>query len=255
MNPESEDRLPERTRDSHLSAREQLAPETTIAVAALFIAVAGLARTIGGFAAAIAAAAIGAAVASLLLVPLARMRHNVHWLTLALTVALVITAAAFTGLFAYDAVQIDNASATRSAIRTAIVKSYDAELSWYKDPTSDKTALLERWFVPVAAGGERLRIIEAAVARLRRCHREIGSAAAATTFVSSITVAGADAEAHTVQSLYQPIFDLRNGKWVARLLPPQDLSFSVPDQLYLLRHIGGHWKVQSSPQPQNLGPC
>jgi predicted PurR-regulated permease PerM len=233
MNLESEERPPERTRDGHLGAREQLAPETTIAVAALFIAVAGLARTIGGFAAAIAAAAIGAAVASVLVVPLVRIlararqeeaRHNPHWLTLALTVALVITATAFTGLLAYDAVRIDSASATRSAIRTAIVKSYDAEVSWSKDPTSDKTALLERWFVPVAAGGERLRIIEAAIARLRRCHREIGSAAATTTFVSSITVVGADAEAHTVQSLYQPIFDLRNGKWIARPLAPQDLS-------------------------------
>lgn len=254
-----------RASDTEPAALAKLAPETTIAVAALFVAVAGLARTIGGFAAAVTAAAVGAALACLLVVPLVRTvvqlreakgRHRrVDWLALALTTALVTTAAAFSGLFVYDAVRINNDSATRSAIRNAILKSYDAELSSYKDPTSDKTASLEQWFVPVSAGGERLRIIEAAIARLRRCNRKIGSNAATTTFVASITVAGSDAEAHTVQSLYQPIFDLRNGKWVERPLAPQDLSFSVPDQLYLLRHIEGHWKVQSAPQSQNLGAC
>src|SRR5438094_568266 len=125
------------------AARDQLAPETTIGVAALFIAVAGLARTIGGFAAAVTAAAIGAAIAC-----------------------------------------------------------------------------------------------------LRRCHRKIGSQAQTTTFVSLIDVSGSDAQAHTVQSLYQPVFDFKNGKWVPHPLPPASLSFSMPDQLYLLRRVGGHWKVQ-----------
>jgi hypothetical protein len=68
-------------------------------------------------------------------------------------------------------------------------------------------------------------------------------------------VSGSEAEAHTVQSLFQPVFELKNGKWVERQLAPQDISFSVPDQLYLLNHVGGHWKVQSAPQPQNLQGC
>jgi hypothetical protein len=245
------------------SAREQLAPETTIGVAALFIAVAGLARTIGGFAAAVTAAAIGAAIALLLVVPLLRavqrhrQRHErrIEWLPLALLAALVTTAGAFTGLFVYDAVRLANDASTKDAIRSAILNSYSAELSWYKAPTTDKAPLLEKWFVAPSAGGERLTIIEAAVARLRRCHRKIGAQAETTTFVSSIDVSGSDAEAHTVQSLYQPVFDFKNGKWVPHPLPPASLSFSVPDQLYLLRRVGGHWKVQSAPQPQNLGPC
>ena len=57
-------------------------------------------------------------------------------------------------------------------------------------PTSNKTALLEQWFVPASAGGERLSIIEAAIARLRRCDRKIGPKAATTTFVASMTVSG-----------------------------------------------------------------
>lgn len=178
-----------------------LAPETTIGIAALFVAVAGLARTIGGFAAAVTAALVGAALATLLVVPLLRALEErragragaAGWLTVGLAASLVTTGAAFSGLFAYDAVHLANAASTRDAIRTAILKSYAAELSWYKNPSSDRRALLEQWFVPVAAGGERLRIIEAEIARLRRCQRKVGAEAATTTFVSSITVSGSSA--------------------------------------------------------------
>jgi hypothetical protein len=244
--------------------RASLGLESAIAVAALVVAVAGLARTIGGFAAEVTAAAVALAVASLLAVPAGRtIAHAIRTksfqgtdgLTLGLSIALVTTALALCGLFAYDSARIESDKATRSAIRTAILKSYAAELSWYKDPSSDKRALVEEWFVPAASGGERLAIVEAAIARLRRCHRKIGAQARTTTFVSSIDVNGSEAEAHTVQSLYQPVFDLRNGVWVPRELPPEDLSFSVPDQLYLLKKSDGRWKVQSAPQPQNLGPC
>lgn len=241
--------------------REQLRPETTVAVAALFIAVAGLAREIGGFAAAIAAAAIGAAVALLLFVPLLRMHRRPSPLAAgrrlapALAGALVLTSAAFSGLFVWDAVRLTDDAATRDAIRTAILQSYSAEISWYKNPSADRAAQLERWFVPTARGGERLRIIEAEIDRLRRCRRKIGASAATTTFVTSITVYGDTAEAHTVQSLYQPVYDFHNGRWVVHPVAPADLSFSVPDQLYLLRRVDGRWKVQSAPQPQNLGAC
>lgn len=241
--------------------REQLRPETTVAVAALFIAVAGLAREIGGFAAAVAAASIGGAVALLLFMPLVRMLRRPSRFAVgsrlapALTAALVLTSAAFAGLFVWDAVRIANDSSTRDAIRTSILRSYDAEIGWYKNPSADRTAQLERWFVPTTEGGERLRIIEAAIDRLRRCRRKIGANAATTTFVTSITVYGDTAEAHTVQSLYQPVYDFRAGRWVVHPLAPADLSFSVPDQLYLLRRVDGRWKVQSAPQPQNLGAC
>lgn len=240
-------------------------PETTIALAALFISVAGLARTIGGVAAAITAAALGVAVAALVAAPLMPMlrrrrtrdRESVDGASVFMLSAIVITALTLAGLFVYEAVRIEREERTKDAIRTAILKSYDAELSWYKAPATDKTALLERWFVPVAKGGERLSIIEAAVARLRRCARRIGAAAATTTttFVSSIDVSGSEAKARAVQSLYQPILDFRDGEWVPRQLRPQDLSFSVPDQLYLLKRVDGRWLVQSAPQSQNLGPC
>jgi hypothetical protein len=246
------------------ATREIFPPETTIAIAALFVAVSGLAHSIGGIAAAVTAAAVGVAIACLLVVPLisaARTavpetgRRRVSWLALTLTAALVITALAVAGLFVYDAVRIQDEKDTRSAIRTAILRSYDAELAWYKDPAADKRADLEQWFVAPSAGGERMTIIVAAIDRLRRCHRKIGPEAATTTFVNAVDVSGSEAEAHMVQSLYQPVLDLRNGKWVERQLRPQDISFSVPDQIYLLKREQGRWKVQSAPQPQNLQGC
>lgn len=220
------------------------------------MSVAGLARTIGGLAAAITAAAVGVAVAALLGIPLGSRtsRSRLGKLDILLTAALVITALAVAGLFAYDAASIQNRHDTRSAIKKAILKSYDAELRWYEDPTH-RPPDLDKWFVRPSAGGERLTIVEAAAARLRRCHRKIGSKAASTTFIDTITVSGSDAEAHTVQSLFQPVLDFRNGRWVERQLPPADLMFYVPDQVYLLKRIAGRWKVQSAPQQQNVQRC
>jgi hypothetical protein len=227
-------------------------PSTSIALAALYIAVATLARDLGGWGASVTATAIGAVLAVLLLLS---SRDRATSRTQTLMIAMAVTVAALAGLSGYEANDRLTKRSDREAIRDAILDGYEAEIGWYQHPSEDRRGELGRYFLTPEEGGERMTVIEAAINRLRRCHYRVGAEAKHTTFVSSISIAGSTAEAHTVQSVFQPSYMLENGRWVLRDLEPASEDFSVEDQIYVLRRSSGRWKVASSPQEQNIRKC
>jgi hypothetical protein len=225
-----------------------LKAEVAISLTGLFVAVATLAYALGGTTGSFAAAALGIGVTFVL--ALAVFADSLALMTRVVVAAMAVSAGTLTILSAVNTVHRWQLDRTKAAITRVINESYAAELEWYEHPHKQLLPKLEQYFLPPSQG-ERLATIQAAVARLSRCHYKMGAQARGTTFVSDITINGASALAQTEQSLYGPSYALRNGKWFLRSVNP----IVYDAQLYVLKKHGSHWYVQSTPQPQSTEGC
>ncbi|MCL5960383.1 MAG: hypothetical protein M1358_13930 [Chloroflexi bacterium] len=132
-----------------------------------------------------------------------------------------------------------------------ILKGTELELEWYKQPKSDRSADLERYYLPIQKGGDRLRQIVENVEVFRAKDRRLADTASRALLINklSMTRDRNTAFAETGEIWYQPLVEAQSGTEVVVQQKADQLNLYTPIQYYILRKVNGRWYIASNPAP------
>lgn len=126
-----------------------------------------------------------------------------------------------------------------AAVASTIQGAGNAEASWYEHPKQHRLADLERYYLPVSAGGVAITEVTDAVKKFNRERCRWASSEHHLIDIRSITVDGNHAVVHSVESYHQP--RVCSG-------PPPATSAKIDDvwkNTYDLRKTKSGWRIVS----------
>src|SRR5581483_6330227 len=189
--------------------------------------------------------------------PMSRLRWVFRWAAPRRRIAILLVSVLVLGMASAGSGERWLAARAASAeqeeirlIKETITDGTATELAWYKQPTRDLEPDLERYFLPLVRGGDRLPRIEWTIKRLRDQNARFADYASRALIVNDVSLAPDDSTAmvETVETWYQPLVREEDG--VRMPAPPGHPEFDDHHvQQYMLRKIDGRWYIQSNPVP------